>query len=266
MSHHADAPRQEVGTPQEGRPRLDLGPQSRLSDKKELRKQMDSVLSAVPDDEIQSQSAHATDVLLSMPEYQAAQTISIFMSMPRREIMTERIVRHALDAGKQVFIPYIYKAKEPRGANVPSSIMDMLQLASREDYASLKPDKWEIPSIDKASVDQRKNCFGGTGLTNGEMPASDAPRLDMIVTPSMAFDHEMNRLGHGKGYYDNFITRYCAQADGKRDKPFLVGFALGEQLLPPRYRLPTESWDWKVDAVVVGGVEGADSRVVRSCP
>lgn len=156
-----------------------------------------------------------------MPEYQAAQTISIFMSMPSREIMTESIVRHALNSGKQVFIPYIYKIKEPRVDNLPTSIMDMLELASEEDYASLKPDKWGIPSIDKASVGERTNCFGGKGLTNGEPPVMGAPRLDMIVMPSMAFDHEMHRLGHGKGYYDNFITRYCSAENGKRNKPFL---------------------------------------------
>lgn len=141
------------------------------------------------------------------------------MSMPAGEINTQGVLRHALSVGKQVYIPYIYKPVAPKAENLPASIMDMLHLSSEEDMAGLKADKWGIPSIQKDSVEARANCFGGTGLSNGESPKKDADGLDLIVMPSMAFDREMNRLGHGKGYYDNFITRLCD--DGKRKKPFL---------------------------------------------
>ena len=40
-----------------------------------------------------------------MPEYQAARTISVYLSMPGGEISTSEIVRNALDEGKKVFIP-----------------------------------------------------------------------------------------------------------------------------------------------------------------
>lgn len=259
MSSHGNAAKQEDQHVNPSRPQLDLGSEKHLSDKKKLRKQMDRLLSAIPTHEIESQcpsrityssiltrapkliyhqAANATNMLLSMPEYQAAQTISIFMSMPSREIMTESIVKHALNSGKQVFIPYIYKAKEPRVENTPASIMDMLRLASGEDYASLEPDKWGIPSIDKASVDQRTNCFGAKGLTNGQPPAPSPAVLDLILTPSMAFDQEMNRLGHGKGYYDNFITRYCSAGHEIRNKPFLgMSFGFLMRLSVPFSRL-----------------------------
>ena len=230
---------------------------------------------------------------MSLPEYQEARSISIFMSMPTGEINTRHLLKHALSHGKKVFIPYIYRLAEPK-EGLPASIMDMLHLSSVEDMASLKPDKWGIPSIPKSSVTERINCLGGTGLSNGELPKhDDAAGLDLIVMPSMAFDVEMNRLGHGKGYYDNFITRACSESQrysqGK-EKPLLgmsyvfafhkvpqttiavvpeilmrvtVGFALAEQLLPSSYRLPTEAWDWKVDAVVVGSADSdAEARLV----
>ncbi|KAL1302067.1 hypothetical protein AAFC00_002508 [Neodothiora populina] len=235
-----------------------------LSDKKALRKQIGRVLSALPEHEVQSQSAKATDLLLSLPQYRNAKTISIFMSMPSGEINTERLLKHALAEGKRVFIPYIYKASKENVQDLPASIMDMLCLTSKEDRATLKPDKWGIPSIEKASVQDRLNSFGGKGLSNGEPPRHEAAGLDLIVMPSMAFDAQMNRLGHGKGYYDNFLTRYCSGKDAQglqRMKPFLVGFALAEQLLPSPYRLPTESWDWKVDATIVGGVD-SEARLI----
>lgn len=146
------------------------------------------------------------------------------MSMPSGEINTRHLLKHALSCGKQVFIPYIYKPQNPHTNDLPASIMDMLQLSSEEDRASLKADKWGIPSISKTSVSDRVNCLGGKGLTNGESLETEAPGLDVIVMPSMAFDQEMNRLGHGKGYYDNFITRYCSAMNEQgevRKKPFL---------------------------------------------
>lgn len=241
-----DGPQQQTPSQQQ---QLDLGSSHQLSDKKSLRKQIGSLLSTLSDDEIESQcrsfsspyiyvaisnpeadsfshkAVKAGNLLLSLPEYKNARTISIFMSMPGGEINTGSVLKDALTSGKQVFIPYIYKPKELVTKDLPVSIMDMLCLSSEEDRASLKPDRWGIPSLPKESVESRANCFGGQGLRNGGSPKEDAPGLDVIVMPSMAFDGEMNRLGHGKGYYDNFITRYCATEDNNvskgRKKPFL---------------------------------------------
>ena len=146
------------------------------------------------------------------------------MSMPTGEIKTEAVVKHALGSGQTVFIPYIHKPEHPASDNVPASIMDMLQLTSEHDHASLQPDRWGIPSIPKDTVPGRLNAFGEKGVTNGHAPVSEAADLDVILMPCMAFDQELNRLGHGKGYYDNFLTRYCSgkTKDGlNRKKPFL---------------------------------------------
>ncbi|KAI5275133.1 nagb/rpia/CoA transferase-like protein [Aureobasidium subglaciale] len=245
---------------------LDLGAESQLSDKKAVRKQLHSLLSSLPSDHVQHQSVNATKLLLSLPEYRNARSIGIFMSMPSGEINTNALTKDALTSGKHVFVPYIYKPKQPRRDDFPTSIMDMLQLASEDDYASLQPDKWGIPSIPKETVSNRVSSFGGTGLSDGAVPASDAAGLDVILMPCMAFDQDLSRLGHGKGYYDNFLTRYCSgkMTDGQnRKKPFLVGFALAEQMLPSQYRLPVDSWDWKVDAVVLGD-GGSEARLVRA--
>lgn len=167
-----------------------------------------------------TQAVKATALLLSLPEYQNAHTIAIFMSMPASEINTRELITQALKSGKQVFIPYIYKHVNTENKDLPASIMDMLLLSSEEDMATLKPDKWGIPSIPRSSVNERVNAFGGRGRSEGCAPKSDAPGLHVIVMPSMALDEELNRLGHGKGYYDNFLTRYTCSSSGRR-KPFL---------------------------------------------
>lgn len=144
-----------------------------------------------------------------MPEYKAARRISVYLSMPGGEISTSSIVRDALDQGKKVFIPYTYNASA-LNENQPKSIMDMVELDSMADFESLQPDKWGIPTPTKDSISSRVNCFGGVGITNGDTGGiSDG--LDLIVMPGMAFDAHYGRLGHGKGFYDYFLTR-CHQA------------------------------------------------------
>jgi 5-formyltetrahydrofolate cyclo-ligase len=140
-----------------------------------------------------------------MPEYQAARRISVYLSMPAGEINTSGIVRHALSQGKKVFIPYTYNLVSPAEGQ-PKSIMDMVELRSMLELDALKPDKWGIPTPDNDSIASRANCFGGNGITRGDMGAA-TDGLDLIVLPGMAFDTSFGRLGHGKGFYDYFLSR-----------------------------------------------------------
>lgn len=150
-------------------------------------------------------ASNATKTLLSLPEYKAARRISVYLSMPGGEISTSSIVRDALDQGKKVFIPYTYNLSDPKEGQ-PKSIMDMVELQSMHDFDTLKPDKWGIPTPSKDSISSRANCFGGNGITNGDI-SNTSEGLDLIVMPGMAFDSNFGRLGHGKGFYDYFLTR-----------------------------------------------------------
>lgn len=147
-------------------------------------------------------------ILFAMQEYQAAKRIGIYLSMPSSEIDTAAVVRHALATGKKVFVPYTYKLP-PSSTLEAGSVMDMVALHSLSDYESLKPDKWGIPTPPEGSVQGRENCFGYHGLSEGIVAEMNKEAgLDLIVMPGIAFDVELRRLGHGKGFYDSFLTRY----------------------------------------------------------
>ncbi|EGD96557.1 5-formyltetrahydrofolate cyclo-ligase [Trichophyton tonsurans CBS 112818] len=227
--------------------------------KKEMRSRIKTILAGVSADSVTSQSSLATERLLALPEYQSARRVSVYLSMPAGELRTGEIVRDAFRRGKQVFVPYIYKLGGSAETK-PSSIMEMLALRSLEDYESLQPDGWGIPTLDASSVAGRENCLGGNGLRgeDGALKGGDDCGLDFIVVPGMAFDHGRRRLGHGKGYYDRFINRYRSNV-GKGQMPYLAAFCLAEQVLQPPEEVPVGEYDNLVDSLVVG-----DGRVMRS--
>lgn len=145
-------------------------------------------------------AASVTKKATQLPEYVNAQSISVFLAMPDREISTTDIVHDAFSKGKHVFIPYIYSVEGSRTKN-----MHMLRLRDEDDLKSLKPDAWGIPSLSPKDIGTRENAFGGKGISTETVGSSS--NLDLIFMPGMAFDRSNNRLGHGKGFYDKYISQ-----------------------------------------------------------
>lgn len=198
--------------------------------------------------------------LQSFQPYKEAKRISVYLSMPGGEIQTDAIVRHALQNGKQVFVPYLHKAQpDPQNPHLPARVMDMVQLSGLADYESLEPDKWGIPSIDPTTVNERNRILGSG--TEEAQPGS--PGLDLIFMPGVAFDYDelsghIRRLGHGRGFYDFFISRYShmypARDESGRPSVLLYGLALKEQFLmhPEEEGIPVGPLDEPPHGVILG--------------
>lgn len=190
--------------------------------------------------------------------------------MPSAEIQTDAIVRDALQTGKKVFVPYLYKHPDPP-SNTPKSVMDMVDLRSTSDYDSLKRDSWGIPTIESSTVGERERILG-------ESPKDASPAgLDMILLPGVAFEKDaatgvIKRLGHGKGFYDYFMHRYLENkcGDDSREAPesdvYLIGLALGEQYLRSDADLtvPVGQLDHRLHGLVVGTGEIVESNATDS--
>lgn len=146
--------------------------------------------------------------------------------MPAGEISTKAIVLDALQEGKKVFIPYTYVTLSP-DAQGPKSVMNMVSLLSKEDYESLHPDAWGIPTPSRASISERDICLNDEVRSDGLAGANTSSEcLDMVVMPGMAFDKGLARLGHGKGYYDLFLQKLHQQVNftlgaAENQMPFL---------------------------------------------
>ena len=146
--------------------------------------------------------------------------------MPTAEISTRAIVLHALQEKKAVFIPYIYRfiasdSKEQKSA------MDMVALHSSEDYESLQHDTWGIPTPNKDTIEERNCIWGEKETSQSNVHRSRKEDLDVIIMPGLAFDRNLSRLGHGKGFYDSFLQHYQRSriaddsANSQNKMPFL---------------------------------------------
>lgn len=135
--------------------------------------------------------------------------------MPKREMSTIAIVVDALLHDKEVYVPYTYRFAPPM-FGVPASVMDMVSLHSQEDLEGLEADSWGIPTPSPLSIAHRKRCLSEEPLDGQDLqiPHASVEGLDMVIMPGMAFDRRLARLGHGKGYYDFFLTRYQQLLDG----------------------------------------------------
>jgi 5-formyltetrahydrofolate cyclo-ligase len=164
-----------------------------------------------------------TDQVLKLPEFQRATRIGVYLSMPRGEISTGDIVKHALMEGKKVFVPCIQKASEP---SVSHSYMEMFALHSQDDLDNLQPDSWRIPTLSQVSLQGRENALGGFGPSRQAESGDNRSfkGVDLILLPGMAFDRSGGRLGHGKGFYDRFLQGYreiASQKNVHAKMPFL---------------------------------------------
>lgn len=90
---------------------------------------------------------------------------------------------------------------------------------------------------------------GPFNISESEGPLfTDYGQIDLAVIPGVAFDHEGNRLGRGKGYYDRFLPRLTCKT---------IGLCLTYQLLP---HIPTEGHDRKVEKVITECRAGLEVR------
>lgn len=66
--------------------------------------------------------------------------------------------------------------------------------------------------------------------------------IEVILVPGVAFDRKGNRLGHGRGYYDRFLSR-CGQ------KTVFIGIAYSFQVFDS---IPSDQHDIRVHQVITG--------------
>jgi 5-formyltetrahydrofolate cyclo-ligase len=136
--------------------------------------------------------------------YRSARRIALFLAFDGEPSLS-RLTEHAVRAGKQLYVPVITRshmhfAELDLGAKLGTNFFGILE-----------------PRL-------------GRPL--------DPRRLDLVLTPLVAFDDRGVRVGVGKGYYDRCF-RFLRTRRGWR-RPKLLGVAYELQHVPS---IPVQPWD-----------------------
>lgn len=112
--------------------------------------------------------------LISLPEFQAAKRVFLYISFGR-EVDTRALIEYCARIRRPVAAPTDLRAGEM-------------------DFALVERPLTELP----------------TGVYGIPQPPDDAPRLtpevgDAVIVPALCYDEEGYRLGRGGGYYDRFL-------------------------------------------------------------
>jgi len=73
--------------------------------------------------------------------------------------------------------------------------------------------------------------------------------IDLVVVPGLAFTPDGGRLGRGRGYYDQFLSRLKEERMKQSLSLFTVGVAMREQVLNDG-DFPMYEHDVKLDLVL----------------
>lgn len=174
-----------------------------------------------PQDMIQK-SLLISNKLLSTTLFQTAKKIGLFMSMPF-EPSTEYMIERCFADGKTVYLPKCVVGK----STVQKNRLVFHEVSSMQQVRNL---------VERGKFKIREPT-SGTNLM-------DVGSLDLLVVPGVAFTSNGDRLGHGAGFYDNFLSEYRTRF---AELPTTAGICFSEQLVD---FIPMEPHDFRMDMIL----------------
>nr|WP_299340244.1 5-formyltetrahydrofolate cyclo-ligase [Allomuricauda sp.] len=143
--------------------------------KHELRKKYRGLRNALGTEEISIKSVHLTNNILTIPMWDFFY-FHVFLSITEnKEVDTHPLITLLQGKDKSLVVPKV--------TGDHSMTQYLLQ-----DNTALKLNKWNIPEpVEGIEVDESK--------------------IDVVFVPLLAYDVFGNRVGYGKGFYDNLLQK-----------------------------------------------------------
>ncbi len=175
------------------------------AEKRQARKNLSA------NDKTQKSQAIIKKIIVS-DDYHNAKHIGTYLAMPE-EVDIKALIETAWKDGKSVYLPVVMAWGSP------------LLFAPYTKDSELIKDALNIDIPDTDSDNYMR-----------------ADKLDLVITPLVAFDEENNRIGMGGGFYDR--TFACKKS---QEKPTLIGVAFAVQQMDDL--IPINDWDIPLDKV-----------------
>jgi 5-formyltetrahydrofolate cyclo-ligase len=184
--------------------------------KDEIRETMKVLQSAQNPVLLEEENKNILKRLITMEEFAAADLIGCYLSVDG-EVATGSVIEKAFEMGKKVCVPAYYD--DIKGYKYV--IMDR--------NTPLIDGKYKIPEPKcKIEIEQSPN---------------------IVIIPSVAFDFERNRLGHGSGYFDRLLATVS-------NDTLKIGLAFSFQIVA---KIPTVETDIPMDKIVLS------QGMIQSC-
>lgn len=180
-----------------------------VGSKEELRKRMLQLRNSLSTEEIKEKGGIIKSRLFSLPEYKNRTAIAFYLSISG-EVDTRSMIAESIKNGKKILVP------------VTNDEIEFVRFTSFDD---LRPAKFNVPEPQK------------------KISADVFP--DIVITPGVAFDIHLHRLGYGKGYYDRLFNNI---------KCIKVGLCYDFQIVD---KIPKDIHDKKLDIIIT------EKRVIR---
>ncbi|KAK9465315.1 5-formyltetrahydrofolate cyclo-ligase [Lipomyces arxii] len=229
--------------------------------KASLRRAVADRLKEMGYESILLQSNGVAERIRELKAYKDSSRIGLYMHMniekkiPRKngrnvEIRTDKIIRNAFEDGKQVFLPRIGKYSE-----LSEQLQDLFKSSQADVESDYTPSTMirmiEVyhDDIDVMTSDGNESHDFNIHEPETGQDALEGQGLDLIIVPGLVFNPSKQRIGRGKGFYDNFITLHDAwSVRTGHNRPLLVGVAFEEQLIHTEF--PLEFHDRTLDIVI----------------
>lgn len=142
--------------------------------KKAIRKSIQEKRDSLAPELRLDKSRIITRKFLGLKEYRKSREVLAYFPF-RSEIDTRMIIKEALRQGKIVALPKVNK------------------------------NKLDLYYIDSLSRGLEPGSYGIMEPIPSECTRALPGEMDLVITPGVGFDQEMNRLGYGGGFYDRLL-------------------------------------------------------------
>jgi len=180
------------------------------SDKKEVRFKFLEMRDKTEPVMMSAYSAAIAAAIRKLAVYVEAKTVMFYLSYGS-EVMTDAMIMHAFEDGKDVIVPAIQNPGDGEMYGVRISRLE-------DSYMSVYGIRQ--PEIHDGDIVEKKD-------------------IDLVFVPAIAFDMRGYRIGYGKGYFDKWLS-------GIEQKK-AVGLAYDGQITD---KLPVEEFDMPVGTIV----------------
>lgn len=153
--------------------------------KKELRQQLLADRGSLSEEEFLEKSDQIISQLTKHSVFKKANRIHCYVSLNnRREVNTHPLIKQILNGEKEAVVPV---------TNMENGTLRHVKL---NDFNELTSNNWGVlePSSSTKEV--------------------EVDSLDLIIVPMVGGDHQKNRIGYGKGFYDRFLEKVECPAVG----------------------------------------------------